>query len=162
VNDQIGKLLQSAGRGDLPFVRDFIEQGGSPNICNHLGYTPLMSACASYRVEVVSFLLQAGADVNQLANDKESALHAAVRSSPSLPEQQRECVRLLLEHGAEVDPASATGGTPLMSAAWFGCLLAVEELLGAGASLKLKDSQGSTAKDLAESGYALDSPYPNR
>ena len=143
------ELLYAAGRGDLPVVRELIAKGVSVNAVNHVGGTALMSACASYRSEMVGFLLQAGAEVNMKTNDGKTALHVAVGSSPSLPEKQRDCVRLLLKHGAQVDALDKSGGTALMDAAWFGCLPSVLELLTAGASLKIKDAQGRTAKDLA-------------
>ena len=126
------ELLYAAGRGDLTAVRELIADGVSVNAANHVGGTVLMSACASYRSEVVEFLLQAGADVNMPTKDGQTALHVAVGSSPSLPEKQRECVRLLLKQGAQVDALDKSGGTPLMDAAWFGCLPSVLELLEAG------------------------------
>ena len=42
-------------------------------------------------------------------------------------------VRLLLEHGAEVDARRADGMTPLHAAAWRGLGRVVQELLDAGA-----------------------------
>ncbi|MBA4388882.1 MAG: hypothetical protein C0404_12940 [Verrucomicrobia bacterium] len=143
------KLLIAAGQGDLALVKALMARGMSVNAVNDLGYTPLMSACASYRAEMVSFLLQSGADVKATTTDGRTALHAAVSSTPSLPKQQAECVRLLIRQGAEIDAQDKTGGTPLMSAAWFGCTMAVKELLRHGAATSLRDTQGRTAKDLA-------------
>jgi len=54
-----------------------------------------------------------------------------------------------LEHGAEVDATTKTGGTPLMSAAWFGCTLSVTRLLRAKADPACRDNRGRTAADLA-------------
>jgi ankyrin repeat protein len=149
MKDLTTELLYAAGRGDLTAVRELIAKGVSVNAANHVGGTALMSACASYRSEIVEFLLQAGADVNLRTNDSRTALHAAVGSSPSLPEKQRVCVRLLLNRGAQMDAQDNSGLTPLMNATWFGCLLSALELLNAGASLTLKDAKGRTAKDLA-------------
>jgi ankyrin repeat protein len=149
MKDLTTELLYAAGRGDLTSVRELIAKGVSVNAANHVGGTALMSACASYRSEIVEFLLQAGADVNFRTNDGRTALHTAVGSSPSLPEKQKDCVRLLLNHSVQIDAQDNSGLTPLMNAAWFGCLLSALELLKAGASLKLKDSKGRTAKDFA-------------
>ena len=145
----VSKLLQAAGHGKLDLVRDLLTQGWPVNTTNHVGCTALMSASASYRADVVSFLLRSGADVAVRTTDGQTALHTAVGSSPSLPDKQQECVRILLEHGAEIDAQDKNGVTPLMNAAWFGCTLAVSELLRHGASVSLHDKQGRTAEDLA-------------
>jgi ankyrin repeat protein len=100
---------------------------------------------------VVVFLLENGASVNLRTNDGRTALHAAVGSTPSLPEKQQECVRLLLQHSALVNAQDKLGITPLMNAAWFGCPLCVPELLKGGAAIGLKDAQGRTAKEMAVS-----------
>src|SRR5258708_40357716 len=103
MKDLTTELLYAAGQGELIAVRELIAKSVSVNASNHFGGTALMSACASYRSEIVEFLLQAGADVNLRTKDGQTALHTAVGSSPSLPEKQRDCVRLLLNHGAQID-----------------------------------------------------------
>lgn len=149
MNDPIDKILYRVGDGNLTYVGKLIKKGISVNVRNDVGAIMLMAACGCYRVEMVAYLLQIGADVNLRTNDGESALHSATRLPPCLPELQRDCIRLLLSNGAEVNIQSKTGITPLMHAAWFGCLLSVVELLKAGASLKIKDAKGRTALDLA-------------
>jgi ankyrin repeat protein len=145
----VSKLLQAAGHGKLDLVNDLLTQGLPVNATNHVGCTALMSASASYRADVVLFLLRSGADVAVRTTDGQTALHTAVGSSPSMPDKQKECVRMLLEHGAEIDAQDKNGISPLMNAAWFGCTLAVSELLRHGASVSLRNNQGRTAEDLA-------------
>lgn len=144
-------LLYAAGRGDMSTVRKALDTGLSVNAANHVGGTALMSACACYCVEMVAYLLEIGAEVTLRTKDGRTALHASVGSTPSLPEKQQECVRLLLRHSAQVNVQDKSGITPLMNAAWFGCALCVPDLLKAGADVGLKDTQGRTAKDLAVS-----------
>ena len=57
-------------------------------------------------------------------------------------------VRVLLEHGAEVDARDADGQTPLHYAALCEQLPVAEALLAAGADVRLKTNDGSTARDL--------------
>ena len=142
-------ILQAAGNGYLDEVEALLAAGVSANICNHLGYTPLMSAARSYRVEIVEVLLDSGADPNIQCSDGVSALHCAVGETPTDAERQAECVRLILSAGANPDVMTDTGLTPLMNASWFGCNLAVGELLKSGANVDVEDKQGRTAADLA-------------
>jgi ankyrin repeat protein len=68
---------------------------------------------------------------------------------------QADCVRLLLRHGAELNAIDQSGGTPLMHAAWFGCVTSVEILLHAGANAQMTDHRGRSAQQLAqERGHA--------
>ena len=149
--EETTNLLRIAGAGNLELLRRAIDHGCPVNLANDLGYTLLMSACASYRVGVVTFLLDSSADIRLRTTDGRTALHAAVSASPSLPVDQAECVRQLLVRGAEVDAQDQSGITPLMSAAWFGCVLSVKELLGHQAMTDLRDCQGRTAADVARS-----------
>ena len=150
------KILAAAGHGDLESVRNLLDSGASVNIANHLGYTPLMSAARSYRVKIVSFLLDGGADPGRTTNDGYTALHTAVGETPSLPEKQRDCVRLLVRAGAPLDGKTESGHTALMLAAWFGCDLSVEELLAQGANPDAMDANGRNAEQLVrEQGHDI-------
>lgn len=149
MKNNIKEMLYAAGRGELVAVQGILSSGVPVNATNQVGGTALMAACASYRVEVVDYLLRAGADPNIRTKEGQTALHTAVGSSPSMPDRQRDCVRLLLNHGADINAQDRCGITPLMNAAWFGCTPSVTELLNAGATAELKDLQGRTAKDMA-------------
>ena len=64
-------------------------------------------------------------------------------------------VRLLLEHGADVNSAYAEGWTPLMDAAWLGSLEIVRVLLVHGADIAARTTRGYMAADLAsEAGHS--------
>ncbi|MEQ2010274.1 MAG: ankyrin repeat domain-containing protein [Limisphaerales bacterium] len=135
--------------GNLPAVKRFLAEGFPVDTTNEVDYTPLMAAARSYRVEVVAFLLQSGADVHRRDIYGHTPLHVAVGEPSTTPEKQAECVRLILEQGATVDAQDQSGITPLMSAAWFGCLPGIHHLLRHGASVTLRDQQGRTAEELA-------------
>jgi ankyrin repeat protein len=153
MKDTTAELLFAAGRGDTKAVAELLAGHVSVNASNREGGTPLMSACAGYQPKMVEMLLRVGANVDLAAIDGRTALHAAVGSWAPLPEKQRECVRLLLDHGAKVDVQDNSGLTPLMLAAWFGSTLSVKEFLQAGALLTAINSQGQTARDLATQKY---------
>lgn len=142
-------LILAAARGNLPFVRALLAAGVPLDATNDVHYTPLMAAAFSYRVEVVLFLLQAGADVQRRDVHGRTPLHCATGSPSSAADQQCECVRLLIKRGAVIDALNESGDTPLMGAAWFGCLSSVALLLKHGASASIRDDRGHTAEDLA-------------
>ncbi|MCA8968344.1 MAG: ankyrin repeat domain-containing protein [Planctomycetes bacterium] len=149
MTDSTQRFLQAAGSGDLDAVQSLLAAGLDVDACNAIGYTPLMSAARSYRVEIVQLLLAAGADPNRRFEDDNSVLHAATLETPSQPDRQATCVRLLLEAGADADVPNTAGITPLMQAAWFGCEPAVAELLDHGADPHAVDTTGRTAQDIA-------------
>jgi len=90
------------------------------------GYTPLMFAASAGDLESARALVAGGSDVNALsAYDITPAIMAAHGGNAELLE-------LLLQQGAEVDPA-ASGHTPLHVAVLRGNLAAVKVLLAHGA-----------------------------
>jgi ankyrin repeat protein len=59
---------------------------------------------------------------------------------------------VLLAHGAEVNPLTNTGKTPLHMGAEAGNLAVVKLLVSKGADISLKDAKGMTPFDLAKKG----------
>ncbi len=103
-------LVQAAGNGHIEIVKalflagaevDGSHIGGSDALSGEVGWTPLMAAARSGLPQVVTLLLQAGANVNARNVRRETALMYAI-SSGSV-----ETIRLLLESGA--DPKAYTG-----------------------------------------------------
>jgi len=90
-------------------------------------------------VGAVSFLLDAGADINALSGDMDwTPLHCAVHYSyPAV-------IRVLLERGATVDARDRDGRTPLWIAASDATPTAVELLLAKGADATAHDKHGVT------------------
>jgi uncharacterized protein len=62
--------------------------------------------------------------------------------------EDREAIRLLLRHGAEVDEDSAPGETPLFGAVAWSKFGPAEELLEAGADASFQNPKGDTALHL--------------
>jgi ankyrin repeat protein len=145
----------------------------SPDLINAAssGQTELASAAAMGRLKVAAYLLEHGADVNNVGKEN-PPLYAAAEAG------NRAMVEFLLNHGADVDirggadetalhiaaknkfPAVAevllahkadvnaenqTGFTPLGVAATYGDLKIVQMLLAAGANPKVRGKGGETA-----------------
>ncbi len=110
------------------------------------GWTPLHLAAAFGSPEAVAMLLASGAAVNQRSTNpmRNQALHAAVALG-----RNPETVKLLVEHGAEVNAVQAGGFTPLVQAAAAGHAALVQILLAAGADREARCDRGKTAADYA-------------
>lgn len=105
--------------------------------------SPLMIAAIKGNVDAVKALIAREADVNKTGW---APLHyAASAGSP----QHALIIALLLENHAYIDAASPNGTTPLMMAAHYGSIEAVQLLLEEGADPTLKNQLGLTATDFA-------------
>ncbi|MBI3713144.1 MAG: ankyrin repeat domain-containing protein [Burkholderiales bacterium] len=104
------------------------------------GDTALMLAAYLEKVDWLSELIFAGAQVNQAGW---TALHYAAAAG------DLQIVAVLLEHRADLNALSPNHTTPLMMAARKGNVSVAELLLKEGASLDAKNMQGMTALDFA-------------
>ncbi|XP_059418544.1 protein TANC1-like isoform X2 [Carassius carassius] len=102
------------------------------------GETALTAAAGRGKMEVCSFLLQRGAQVQQVNRRGACALFCAVRQG------HWQIADLLLQHGADVNVSDKQGRTLLMVAACEGHLSTADFLLSKGASLGSVDKEGLT------------------
>jgi uncharacterized protein len=94
--------------------------------------TPLWYAIAfGKNIRLAELLLARGCDPN-------SCMYAAAYNDDAA------AIRLLADHGAEIDPV-AEGSTPLLAAVQWNRLKAIDELLTHGADPNYQDSKGMTA-----------------
>lgn len=103
------------------------------------GMTPLLLAVREGQVDMVTFLLGAGADPNQTSPQNWSPLHeAAVTGNP-------EIVRLLIGKGAHPRVYEEQNhGTPLHVACFHGNLEICQLLVRAGADINARDRERLT------------------
>ncbi|KAF8492973.1 hypothetical protein F5888DRAFT_857262 [Russula emetica] len=106
--DRRTPLHAAVQSGHLEMVRKLMEYNADVNAQNRIGWTPLhiASCLVQPNIDVVQLLLERGVDVNARAKDDSTALHEA--SAYGTP----EVVRLLLEHGANVEMKNNNGRTP--------------------------------------------------
>src|SRR5687768_1057219 len=99
------ELVQASLRGDLTAVRRLVEAGADVNSTDEHGIGPLLS----FTPAVVEYLMSAGADPNRQTNEGGDPVIVGIAyvNNP-------ECVRLLLEGGADANAVTQhTGETPL-------------------------------------------------
>lgn len=110
--------------------------------------SPLMLASLNGLTEICEQLIAKDADVNKPGW---APLHYAATHG------HLAVMTLLLDNHAYIDAASPNGTTPLMMAAHYGTPSAVKLLLEAGADPMLKNAQGLSAIDFAQSANRADS-----
>ncbi|XP_027713639.1 protein phosphatase 1 regulatory subunit 16A [Vombatus ursinus] len=99
-------LLEAAARNDLEEVRQFLQNGVSPNLCNEDGLTALHQCCIDDYGEMVQQLLEAGADVNSCDSELWTPLHAAATCG------HLHLVELLISNGANLLAINTDGNMP--------------------------------------------------
>ncbi|MBE9535482.1 MAG: ankyrin repeat domain-containing protein [Proteobacteria bacterium] len=124
--------------GHIAIVRLLLYAGADVNVKGLWHHTPLQDAVEKRHTEIMRLLLAAGADAKQ-----KGLLHEAMH------EDELEIVKLLLEHGADVN-VDFNGETVLNHAVREGKVEAIKILLNAGANPNMLDKRsGKTTHDLA-------------
>jgi ankyrin repeat protein len=118
-------MLRAAKAGDSEAMRALLAKGGDPKIPTKAGITPLMAAAGlgtkeedttarkKTEAEAIASLklcLDAGADVNVVDNQGETALHGAAQKGLD------QVVQFLVDRGAKLDIKDKKGHTPLDAA----------------------------------------------
>ena len=115
------------------------------------GMTALLLAANNGNTEVISFLLENGADIK--AHDtrlERSAIHFAVENG------NLECVKFLSEHGANMLDRDIYGATALHYAAEKNNLEVIKYLVSKKVDYMAKDARGWTAMHYAAYGGSID------
>jgi hypothetical protein len=127
---------------------DLLRQNSAdPHPRGHLNNTPLHSAAYYGDLEVVQKLVECGASIGAKNLYGFTPLYYA-----SFGDYGNYCsvLRLLLEHGADINARAGDGSTALHRASSYGRLEIVCLLLEHGAETKAKNNLGKTALQVAE------------
>ena len=159
-------LHTAAFTGQLNMVNQLIADGADVNSVAPNGWTPLFEAAASpynRADQIITALLQAGADPLHVDNEGFTALHVAAMSEiPAYGTASgiaANRINLLLAAGVNVNAVDNYGRTALDYAAMLPKLGAdlvtqdtspIQALLNGGADTTIKDDNGLTAFDWAE------------
>ncbi|MFZ4054877.1 MAG: ankyrin repeat domain-containing protein [Polynucleobacter sp.] len=105
-------LMMAAIFGLIPEVKYLVENKAA--IFNQSGWTPLHYAATTGQTEIVSYLIEQGAQVNALSESNTTPLMMAVRSG------NIETVSVLLKNGADLQIVNNQGFTAIDVADLFG------------------------------------------
>jgi len=138
-------------------VKVLLERGVNPNIAlkkpiigrhNNLvgdtslgeGATPLARAAKTNDLRIMQLLLDGGADPTITLKD---------RTTTAMIASSLDSIKLLVEHGVDVNAFNTNGQTILHNAAGRGANPIIQYVAGKGAKLDKKDKQGRTPLDIA-------------
>ncbi|KAK0757534.1 hypothetical protein N5P37_010261 [Trichoderma harzianum] len=145
INDENGWALQTAAaEGHYEIVQELINRGAEVNACtenaNFAAGTALQGACESSRSDIVSLLLEKGANPNLgLGTDSPPIVAACQRGEAHILE-------MLVNAKADLDVFGGyDSSTPLINAAAYLPKESLQVLLNAGADINLPDNDGDTA-----------------
>ncbi|XP_066058368.1 protein phosphatase 1 regulatory subunit 16A isoform X1 [Chamaea fasciata] len=100
------RLLEAAARHDVEEVRQLLESGISPDLCNEDGLTALHQCCIDDSVPLVRLLLDGGADANARDAELWTPLHAAATCG------HLGLAQLLIQRGADLLAVNSDGNMP--------------------------------------------------
>jgi ankyrin repeat protein len=130
-------LLRAAFLGDFRVVKECISQGVDVNYrCNVNSFTALQLASQEGHTDIVKFLLDHGAQINERNRGGDTALALACLKN------RKDVVRLLIERGCCVNTVNNSGWTPLSLAARYGDAELFTMLLRSGADTNCPPTSG--------------------
>jgi uncharacterized protein len=137
-------VMIAAGAGSLGAVKQLVLHGADVNVADPIkGQTPLMWAAAEGHSDVVTGLVEMGANVNAVSKGGFTPLLF------SITKNDLASIKTLLKAGAKVNVALASGNTPLMVAMQYRYTDVALVLIEAGADFTVKDRAGNTMLHLA-------------
>jgi uncharacterized protein len=153
----------------LTIVKLLLERGANPNMplsfkpanlagaTNTRGATPLVRAANNGDLEMVTLLLEHGADATLYMADRQTPIHAVIAGRAPEP-QALELIKVLHAAGTDVNvvalvnhPEEVRGGTALHYAVRKRWKTVIKALAGYGIDMNAVDQDGLTALDYTQS-----------
>ncbi|XP_067650462.1 ankyrin repeat domain-containing protein 50-like [Haliotis asinina] len=134
-------LHDACKKGNLTRVRDILSQGvyDVDRRDKKHGRTILMVAAKNGHSQILEFLLRKGANVSQVDNNGDSALHwACSRGHVDIVKH------LLSQHNVDIDSRGQFGRTSLMTALFRGHREVADVLVRRGANVSIVDDNGDS------------------
>ncbi|WP_456404824.1 ankyrin repeat domain-containing protein [Thiolapillus sp.] len=140
--DGFAPLHVAVRKGRLAITRLLLKHGVDVNVQDARGHTPMYHAVLGARPRIADLLLKSGAQI-----DATAWLLDAARKGIS----EREVIRYLAQHGANLEARDSKGDTPLLIAIRQGNHKLAKHLVNFGADVTVTDAAGKTALEIAKS-----------
>lgn len=140
----LSSLHWAAINNNPRLITNLVQKGYSVNLKDHTGATPLIRAAGNGNYKSIQTLLHLGADIHATDNEGYNALFWVITNIDS-----PKTIKILLEHGLNVNSLDKNNKTPLMWAIEKGFNASVKYLLANGANPNMLDNNGNTALHLA-------------
>ena len=130
LGEKLGVKCHNGG-GDIDEVKELIDQGAEIDVVYEGGpiFTSLIWASGNGYTDVVEYLIEKGANINQkMREDVTPLMWACVK-------EQIDIMELLIKKGADINVKDEEGDTPLMHASNYGYMDIVEMLVEKGANV---------------------------
>ena len=139
-------LMRAAGWSSFEMIELLIAHGADPNLSSYLHGTALGMAIENCDSPVSIFLIENGADYNQICVEDSGANHLMV----AVFHNNVEIVKYLLNKGMDINQKDSEGKTVLMWATQVGSSASLEMidlLIENGANIRSRDNEGRTILD---------------
>ncbi|XP_038200925.1 ankyrin repeat domain-containing protein 61 [Arvicola amphibius] len=149
-DDKHSPLHLAIKHGTYPVLALLVQNGAQVNAMNRASMTPLHMAAEILDKNMIETLIACGANVNcATSNTGNTALKLAVRTASSKAGQLLAagvgCIRLLLNHGAQVNAQDHKGQTALHKACFGGREVIINLLLEFEADVNILTRNGESA-----------------
>lgn len=140
---QEGTIFEIARKGSVAQMKQIVEsEKKALHQKNQNGHSALMLACYANNNAVAHYLIEKGADCNDISADGSVLMAAVVKNN-------LEIGKKILEQKIDVNAQDANGNTALIYAVQFGNLEFVKLLLQYKAHTQIQNKEGKTAVELA-------------
>ncbi len=144
--DVVVNVFKAIKHGDLTNVKSFVKTSDQGDRINKHYFskriTLLQAAIHHDQQEVVQFLIDEGANLDMLSENKTPLMHAAEKNNQYI-------IDLLIKEGANINALNKQKKTTLFYCAKHGNVEMAQMLVKNGANIKLKDGKGRTAAEYA-------------
>ena len=138
--DGVTALHVAAQGGHIGTVTMLVEAGAATRVADDDEMTPLLNAVKGNYGNVALYLVQHGADPNDVFVDEKGKQHNLLMDAVVV--SNKEFALLLIQKGANISHADAEGVTITTQAAYQGLLSVVEALLEKGADVTVTNNEG--------------------
>lgn len=138
--DGVTALIVAAQGGHIGTVKLLVEAKADVRVTDDEDMTPLLSAIKGNYAAVATYLVQNGADPNDVYIDEKSKKHNLLMDAVVV--NNTEFALLLIEKGANASHADEDGVTVTTQAAYLGLLSIVEALLKTDTDVTIANNEG--------------------